>query len=45
MQNILTIALLEIKRMTRNQMIWFVGSLSVFLLFLMDMFNYFTIEE
>lgn len=45
MNKIITIATLELKRMARNQMVWFIALISVFLLFLMDMFNYFTIEE
>lgn len=31
--------------MRRNQMVWFICCLSIFLLFLMDLFHYFTIEE
>lgn len=45
MKNIYTIACIELKRMSRNHVIWFICILSVFLLFLMDVFNYFTIEE
>ncbi len=45
MRTSLTIAFLELKRMRRNHMVWFVCLVSVFLLFLMDAFHYFTIEE
>ncbi len=45
MRSSFTIAFLELKRMRRNQMVWFVCLVSVFLLFLMDAFHYFSIEE
>ncbi len=45
MKNIFHIASLELKRMKRNQMAWFVVLISAFLLFLMNQFNYFSIEE
>jgi len=40
-----SIAILELKRMRRNYMTWFLCLCAIFLLFLMDLFNYFTIEE
>ncbi|EKD26679.1 MAG: hypothetical protein ACD_79C01064G0003 [uncultured bacterium] len=43
--NIIKIALFEIKIMRRNNIFWLIFILSALLLFLMDSFNYFTIEE
>ena len=36
---------LELKRLIRHQMVWIMTLIAVFILFLMDAFNYFTIEE
>ena len=36
---------LELKRLIRHQMVWIMSLIAVFILFLMDAFNYFTIEE
>jgi ABC-type transport system involved in multi-copper enzyme maturation permease subunit len=44
-KNIWYIALIELKRMRRKQVVWFLCLVSVFLLFLMERFHYFTIEE
>ncbi|OVE73366.1 hypothetical protein BVX93_01930 [bacterium B13(2017)] len=45
MKKVFIISKLELLKMSRNQIVWFVCILSTFLLILMDMFNYFTIEE
>jgi len=45
MKQFVIIALLELQRMKRNQIIWFLCLLSAFLLILFDRFHYFTIEE